>query len=81
MEALHTLTRRLRTFDIRHNGAAFGMLGISLFALYSNLFVLVVIPLIWMGYRIGKEIGRQEAQNELTHADLTAFPEHSNRLS
>lgn len=79
MEALHTLTRRLRTFDIRHNGAAFGMLGISLFALYSNLFVLIVIPLIWMGYRIGKEMGRQEAHDELTHATLASFPEQANR--
>lgn len=79
MEALHTLTRRLRTFDIRHNGTAFGMLGISLFALYSNLFVLVIIPLIWMGYRIGKEMGRQEAHDELTHATLASFSEQANR--
>ncbi len=79
MDALHDLVRKVRTLDLRHNAVAFVMLGISLFALYSNLFVLVVIPLMWMGYRIGKEMGRQEANDELTQAAVVSFPERGNR--
>ena len=75
MDALHSIVRNLRTLDLRHNGAAFVMLAISLFALYSNLFVLVVIPLMWMGYRIGKEIGRQEANTELVQGTAPPFPD------
>lgn len=80
MDALHTFIRQLRTLDLKQNGIAFGMLGIALFALYSGLLMFAIIPLLWMGYRIGKEMGRQEAQNEVTHADLAAFPERSSHL-
>ena len=79
MDALHSIVRHLRALDLRHNGVAFVMLAISLFALYSNLFVLVVIPLMWMGYRIGKEIGRQEANDEVAQAAVASFPEQPNR--
>ena len=78
MDALHDLVRKVRTLDLRHNVVAFVMLGISLFALYSNLFVLVVIPLMWMGYRIGKETGRQEANDELAQAAVVSLPERGN---
>ena len=78
MDALHDLVRKVRTLDLRHNVVAFVMLGISLFALYSNLFVLVVIPLMWMGYRIGKETGRQEANDELAQATVVSLPERGN---
>lgn len=81
MDALRTFIRQLRTLDLKQNGIAFGMLGIALFALYSGLLVLAIIPLLWMGYRIGKEMGRHEAHEELAHAELAIFPEHSNRLN
>lgn len=79
MDAFHTLAHQARIIDLRHNGAALGMLAISIFALYSNTFVLVIIPLIWMGYRIGKEMGRQEAHDELTHTTLASFPDRPDR--
>jgi len=79
MDALHDLVRKVRALDLRHNAVAFVMLSISLFALYSNLFVLVVIPLMWMGYRIGKEMGRQEANDELAQAAVGSFPERGHR--
>ncbi len=79
MDALHDLARKLQTLDLRHNAVAFVMLAISLFALYSSLFVLVIIPLMWMGYRIGKEMGRQEANDELAQAAVVSFPERGNR--
>ena len=79
MDAFRTFTRHARMVDVRHNGAALGMLAISIFALYSNTFVLVIVPLIWMGYRIGKEMGRQEAHDELSHATLTSFPDRADR--
>ncbi len=75
MDALHNFIRQLHTLDVRHNVTAFGMLAISLFALYSSWFVLVIIPLIWMGYRIGKEIGRQEANTELAQEAMPSFPD------
>lgn len=75
MDALHDLVRNVRALDLRHDAVAFVMLGISLFALYSNLFVLVVIPLMWMGYRIGKEMGRQEANTELAPGTAPSFPD------
>lgn len=79
MDALHTFIRQLRTLDLKQNGIAFGMLGIALFALYSGLLVFAIIPLLWMGYRIGKEMGRQEAQDELTHTALAPYPEQGHR--
>lgn len=68
MDAFRNIARYL---DLQHTGVAFAMLGISIFSLYSHIFSLAVVPLIWMGYRIGKEIGRQEAHNELANPTLT----------
>jgi len=80
MDALHTLARHARIIDVRHNATALGMLAISIFALYSNIFVLVIVPLVWMGYRIGKEIGRQEAHEELAHVPpLASFSDQMDR--
>lgn len=73
MDALHTLARHARIIDARHDATALGMLAVSIFALYSNTFVLVIVPLVWMGYRIGKEMGRQEAHEELAHAPPAAL--------
>jgi len=53
---------------LKHDGVAFIMLAISLVALYWGIFFLALVPLMWMGYRIGKEIGRQEAHNEMAHS-------------
>lgn len=75
MDAVRTIARHI---DLPHSGVAFAMLGISLFALYSNILALGVIPLIWMGYRIGKEMGRQEAQSELTNPVFAPFSSRSN---
>lgn len=50
---------------LKHNGVAFIMLAISVVALYWGILFLALVPLIWMGYRIGKEMGRQEVHNEM----------------
>ena len=76
MDALRNI---LNHIDIRQSGVAFGMLGISVLAFYSNVLALIIIPLVWMGYRIGKEIGRQEAHNELANAALAPFSVRRNR--
>lgn len=79
MEALHTLTRLMPAADVKQNGVAFSMLGISLFALYTGLFLLVIVPLMWMVYRVGKEMGRQEAHEEIVHAGADSLVDYGNR--
>ncbi|MFP5350412.1 MAG: hypothetical protein ACLGHO_11285 [Gammaproteobacteria bacterium] len=76
MDALHTLARRARIVDARQNATALGMLAVSIFALYSNMIMLVIVPLVWVGYRIGKEVGRQQAHEESADVPSAAlFPD------
>lgn len=59
---------------IKPNLWALMMLALALFALYNNLLPLAFVPLVWIGYRVGKELGRQEAHDELTENALNLRP-------
>jgi len=79
MEDYNSTKRKYRWDETKNNAVAFLMLGLALFALYSNMFLIALIPLIWMGYRVGKETGRHEAHQELAQASmlspLITFPQ------
>ena len=79
MEDYNSAKRKYRWDETKNNAVAFLMLGLALFALYSNMFLIALIPLIWMGYRVGKETGRHEAHQELAQASmlspLITFPQ------
>ncbi len=79
MEDYNSAKRKYRWDETKNNAVAFLMLGLALFALYSNMFLIALIPLIWMGYRVGKETGRHEAHQELAQANilspLITFPQ------
>lgn len=70
MDEYNTVKHKFRWDEFKSNMLALLMLALSLFALYSNMLLIALIPLIWMGYRIGKETGRHEAQQELAQASL-----------
>lgn len=59
---------------IKNNLWALVMLALALFALYSHALLLAFVPLVWIGYRVGKELGRQEAHDELTENTLNLRP-------
>ena len=59
---------------IKNNLWALVMLALALFALYSHALLLAFVPLVWIGYRVGKELGRQEAHDELTESALNLQP-------
>lgn len=80
MDTFRAFTSQLRALDIRHDGVALGMLGIFLFALYSHIFSLVIIPLLWTGYRVGKEIVRREAY-DVSSISLAPISSHPKALS
>ena len=79
MDEYNSARNKFRWDEFKNNALALLMLGFSLFALYSNMLLVALIPLVWMGYRIGKEMGRHEAQQELAQASLLSpfisFPE------
>lgn len=79
MDEYQTLAKQHRWEEIRSSGIAFLMLALSLFALYSNVLLLALVPLIWMAYKIGKEMGRGEAQREMARvaaaSRLIGFPD------
>ena len=62
------------TDGIKNNFWALLMLTLALFALYSHALLLAFVPLVWIGYRVGKELGRQEAQDELNENALNLRP-------
>lgn len=72
------LARSERWKEFKGYAIALSMLAIALFALYTGTLYLAVIPLLWLGYRAGKERGREEAQEELERtshvAELIEFP-------
>lgn len=68
MDESDTLTKQQRWEEIKSSGMAFAMLAIALVALYSNVLILALVPLVWMAYKIGKEMGRGEAQREMASA-------------
>lgn len=59
---------------IKNNLWALVMLALALFALYSHALLLAFVPLVWIGYRVGKELGRQEAHDELSENALHLRP-------
>lgn len=59
------LAERHRWDEIRSSATALLMLAFALLALYSHIVLLALVPLVWMAYKIGKEMGRGEAQREL----------------
>lgn len=78
MDDRQALAQSERWKEIKGYAVALAMLAIALFALYTHTLYLAVIPLLWLGYRAGKERGREEAQEELERtaqvAQLIQFP-------
>lgn len=78
MEDRGPLAQSERWKEIKAYAVALAMLAIALLALWTRLLYLAVIPLLWLGYRAGKERGREEAQQELERstqvAQLIQFP-------
>lgn len=79
MDEYQSLARQHRWDEIKSSTIAFIMLALSLFALYSNVLLLALVPLVWMAYKIGKEMGRGEAQHEMAQTTavsrLIRFPD------
>ena len=78
MEDSRAFAQSERWKEIKGYAIALSMLAIALFALYTGTLYLAVIPLLWLGYRAGKERGREEAQEEMERttrvAQLIQFP-------
>lgn len=78
MEERRALAQSERWKEIKGYAMALSMLAIALVALYTHTLYLAVVPLLWLGYRAGKERGREEAQEELERttqvAQLIQFP-------
>lgn len=72
MDEYNKANYKSRWDELKNNALALLMLALSLFALYSGVLLVALIPLIWMGYRIGKEAGRHEAERELAQASFLA---------
>ncbi|BAU47942.1 hypothetical protein SVA_1377 [Sulfurifustis variabilis] len=79
MDEYHALAKQHRWEEIRSSGIAFLMLVLALFALYSNVLLLALVPLAWIAYKVGKEMGRGEAQREMERtaevSRLIRFPD------
>lgn len=79
MDEYESLSRRARWDETKSNAVAFVMLILSLLALYANMILLALVPLLWMAYKIGKEMGRSEAQHDLVQlgnvANMVRFPD------
>lgn len=77
-DSRRALAQSERWKDLKGYAVALSMLALALFSLYTQVLVLAVIPLLWLGYRAGKERGREEAQEELERttqvAQLIQFP-------
>ncbi|HEY8554881.1 MAG TPA: hypothetical protein VIL43_10120 [Burkholderiales bacterium] len=68
MDDYEAIERRQRMRDIRSHAVAFLMLAVSLFALYTQMLYLALIPMFWLVFKAGKEKGREEAQRDLEEA-------------
>lgn len=68
MDDYQAIERRQRMRDIRNHAVALFMLCISLFALYTHMFYLALIPMFWLTFKVGKEKGREEAHRDLEEA-------------
>lgn len=79
MDEYHALSRQHRWEEIRSSAVALLMLALALLALYANILLLALVPLVWMAYRIGREMGRGEAQREMAQtaavSRLLRFPD------
>lgn len=79
MDDHRATVRNARTKEIKGHAVAFLMLGISLFALFTHMLYLAIIPLLWMAFRAGKEQGREQAHEDMEQAAALAqsihFPE------
>ena len=62
MDDYQAIERRQRMRDIRNHAVALFMLCISLFALYTHMFYLALIPMFWLTFKVGKEKGREEVK-------------------
>lgn len=74
MDEYQTLAKQHRRDEIKSSAIAFLMLVLALFALYSGVLLLALVPLFWLAYKIGKEMGRGEAQREIAQTATASGP-------
>jgi hypothetical protein len=71
--------KKRRAKEIKSHAIAFLMLGLSLFALYTHMLYVAIIPLLWMAFRAGKEHGREQTIRDVEQASILGrtirFPE------
>lgn len=72
MDDVRFAARNQRLKEIKSHAVAFLMLGLALFALYTHMLYVAIIPLLWLAFRFGKEQGREEAHQDLEQASSLA---------